>query len=354
MRMSILKLKRKRYFKSLVLFLILAFGLVLTACRPGEEATPTSAVPTVDPAAATAVATTATPTPGAPTVLLAAGPEADPQAVSLVQSSLETLAAEAALQLVSVSALTPDELTENVRVVVAVGPGFDLPGLAAGSPGIQFVGIDQPTLTPGPNLSVLGDPVTDEERQNFMAGYLTAVLSEDNKIAGLLPSDIPETTQAVNAFVIGARFFCGICNPQFPPYNAFPQWESYPAGSSADTIRPLLNEYVNMAVEVIYVHAALVSPDLLNALSDLGITVVGSASPDNPRNNWAGTVVLDPGPALAQIWPDVLAGTGGHQVPNGILLMDTEAGLISEGRMRLFEEMAADLEADLVLPETVP
>jgi hypothetical protein len=34
--------------------------------------------------------------------------------------------------------------------------------------------------------------------------------------------------------------------------------------------------------------------------------------------------------------------------------MDDEAGLISDGRLRLFEEMAADLEADLVLPETVP
>jgi hypothetical protein len=57
---------------------------------------------------------------------------------------------------------------------------------------------------------------------------------------------------------------------------------------------------------------------------------------------------------LAQIWPDITAGTGGHQVPNGILLIDDEAGLISEGRMRLFEEMVAELEADLVLPETVP
>ncbi|MCB2214416.1 hypothetical protein KQH50_03360 [bacterium] len=352
--MSNSKIKNKRVIKSLGLFLILVFSLAFTACRPGEQSTPTTAAPTEDPAAATAAAATATPTQGAPTVLLAAEPEADPQMVSLAQAALEPLAAEAGLQLVPVSALTPAELTENVRVVVAVGPGFDLAGLAAGAPGTQFVGIDQPALTPGPNLSVVGDPVLDAERQNFMAGYLTAVLSDDNKIAGLLPSDIPETTQAVNAFVIGARFFCGICNPQFPPYNSFPQWESYPAGSSADAIRPLLNEYVNMALEVIYVHADLVSPDLLNAISDLGITVVGGASPDMPRNNWAGTVVLDPAPALAQIWADIIAGTGGHQVPNGILLMDDEAGLISEGRLRLFEEMEADLEADLVLPETVP
>jgi basic membrane lipoprotein Med (substrate-binding protein (PBP1-ABC) superfamily) len=352
--MSMMKMKKKRYIKSLVLILVLGFSLVLAACRPGEEATPTAAAPTVDPVAATAAAATATPTQGAPTVLLAAGPEADPLALSRVQTVLEPLAAETSLQLVPVSALTPAELTENVRVVVAVAPGFDLVGLAAGTPGTQFVGIDQPALTPGPNLSLIGDPMLDEERQNFMAGYLTAVISNDNKIAGLLPSDIPEATQAVNAYVIGARFFCGICNPQFPPYNSFPQWESYPVGSSADTIRPLLNDYVNMAVEVIYVHAGLISPELLNALSDLGITVVGGTSPDMPRDNWAGTVVLDPGPALAQIWPDITAGTGGHQVPNSILLMDDGAGLISEGRMRLFEEMVAELEADLVLPETVP
>jgi basic membrane lipoprotein Med (substrate-binding protein (PBP1-ABC) superfamily) len=274
--------------------------------------------------------------------------------LSLTQSALEALAAEASMQLVSVNALTSAELTENVRVVVAVGPGFDLAGLAGGMPGIQFIGIDQPALTPGANLSVVGGPISDEERQNFMAGYLTALISTDNKIAGLLPSDIPETTEGVNAYVIGARFFCGICNPQFPPYNSFPQWETYPSGSGADAIQPLLNEYVNMAVEVIYVHAGLLSPELLNALSELGIMVVGGASPDIPRNNWAGTVALDPSPALARIWPDVVAGTGGHQAPNGVLLLDDEAGLVSDGRLRLFEEMAADLEADLVLPETVP
>jgi len=39
-------------------------------------------------------------------------------------------------------------------------------------------------------------------------------------------------------------------------------------------------------------------------------------------------------------------------VPGAILLLDREAGLVSEGRVRLFEEMKADLEADLVLPET--
>lgn len=345
-------LKTKRHLKSLVLALLFAFGLLLSACQPGADETPT---PTVSATAAVVTeAATPTPTQGAPTVLLVAGPEADPLTLSLAQTALQPLAADASLQLVSVAALTPAELTENVRVVVAVGPGFDLAGLAAAAPAIQFVGIDQPGLTPGPNLSVVGDPVSDEERQNFMAGYLTAVISTDNKIAGLLPSDIPATTEAVNAYVIGARFFCGICNPQFPPYNSFPQWETFPSGSGVDAIQPVLNGFVNMAVEVVYVHADLISPDLLNTLSELGIVVVGGARPDMPRNNWAGTVVLDPGPALAQIWPDITAGTGGHQVPNGISLLDDEAGLISDGRLRLFEEMAADLEADLVLPETVP
>ena len=55
-----------------------------------------------------------------------------------------------------------------------------------------------------------------------------------------------------------------------------------------------------------------------------------------------------------QLWPDLMAGMGGAQIPSAIALKDTEAGNISEGRLRMFEEMAEALEAGLVSPQTTP
>ena len=297
-------------------------------------------------------AATATATPGLPTVLLAAGPDADPGTVSRLQSTLEGLAADSGLALTLAQSLTPDQLTENIRVVIGVGAGVDLAALAPTAPGIQFVAIDQPNAAAGVNLSVIGDPLLEEERQSFMGGYLAALVTTDYKVAGLIPTDTAYANEAQDAYLIGARFFCGLCNPKYPPYNVFPQLTTVPAASDPATLQNAVNSLVNLGTEVVYVHAALVRPELLESLSNAGLEVVGGASPDMPRNNWVGTVAIDPSPALAAIWADLLAGNPGQQVPGAILLLDREAGLVSEGRVRLFEEMKADLEADLVLPET--
>lgn len=343
-----LKIKRKFY---LLILLVLVLASVLSACGP--QATPTEPAGSETMAATDAQpAATATATPGMPTVLLAAGTDADPGTVSRLQSTLESLAADSGLALSLVQSLTPDQLTENVKVVVGLGAGVDLAALAPTAPGIQFVAIGQPNAVAGANLSVIGDPLLEEERQSFMGGYLAALVTTDYKVAGLIPTDTSYANEAQDAYLIGARFFCGLCNPKYPPYNVFPQLTTVPAASDPATLQNAVNSLVNLGTEVVYVHAALVRPELLEILGNAGLEVVGGASPDMARNNWVGTVAIDPSPALTAIWADLLAGSPGQQVPGAILLLDREAGLVSEGRLRFFEEMKADLEADLVLPET--
>ena len=340
----------KRKFHLLTLLVLVLAGL-LSACGP--QATPTAPVGSETMAVTDAQpAATATATLGAPTVLLVAGPDANPGTVSRVQATLEPLAAESSLALTVVQGLTPDQLTENIRVVIGVGTAVDLNALAPAAPGIQFVAIDQPAAVAGANLSVIGNPLVEEERQSFMGGYLAALVTTDYKVAGLIPSDTLYANETQDAYLIGTRFFCGLCNPKFPPYNTFPQLSTVPAASDAATLQNAVNTLVNLGTEVVYVHADLVTPELLEILSNAGLEVVGGASPDMARNNWVGTVVIDPSPALAALWPDLLAGGPGQQLPGSVTLLDTEAGLVSEGRIRLFEEIKADLEADLVLPET--
>ena len=341
---------RKKYLR---ISILVSLVLLLTACKPEVTSTPGQ---TTEVVASTDVVITQAPTPttGVPSVLLVVMPNADPVAVTQVQSYLEQLAAESSLALKVVDSLTADQLTENIKVVVGVGDGLDLAGLALSAPATQFVAVDQPNAVPGVNLSVIGDPVIDEERRSFMAGYLSALVSSDYKVGGIVPSDIPLTTESVNAYVIGTRFFCGLCNPKYPPYNPFPQWDTVPLGSSLTTMQSVVDGLANLGVEVLYVHADLISPDLLSYLSETGMEVVGGARPDMERTNWVGTVALDPGPVLERLWSGLAAGSGGQQVPNDIILTDLEAGLVSEGRLGNFVEMSGNLANNLVLPETVP
>jgi hypothetical protein len=116
----------------------------------------------------------------------------------------------------------------------------------------------------------------------------------------------------------------------------------------------VVNSLDNKGVEIVYVHGELVSPDLLGILEELGMKVLSDQPPDVVRGNWVGTLTIDPVPALEDLWPGLIAGGPGVSIPAAITLTDTEMGLVSEGRFRLFEEMAADLQAGLVSIGIVP
>jgi hypothetical protein len=245
-------------------------------------------------------------------------------------------------------------VTPDVQVVIGVGANLDLNGFAASAPGVSFIAIGDANASVTDNLSVIGDLADEARQQAFMAGYLSALTANDSKVAAIISSDHPASDLLAESFVVGARFFCGICQPLYPPYNPFPQWELLPVQTTADGFRSLINTYSDMEVEVLYVHGDLASPDLFGMIQELGIKVVSDRTPDVLRDNWVGTITIDPTSALATLWPDVMAGMPGMQVPAAIRLTYRDPGLLSDGRYRLFEEMAADLQAGLVSFERVP
>ena len=171
-----------------------------------------------------------------------------------LQGHSRNLAAESSLALTVVNSLTPDQLTENVKVVVGFGAGTDLGRSGTRCAGSPIRAIDQPNVVPGANLNVIGDPLVEEERQSFMGGYLAALVTRDYKVAGLIPSDIPLTTEAQNAYETGARFYCGLCKSQYPPYNSYPQLYTLPLGSDVTALQNAVATLSDLGVQVVYVH----------------------------------------------------------------------------------------------------
>lgn len=339
----------------------LLFGLVLilalAACTPGvtETEEPVSEPEIEIPATETPdVQETPLAPVGPPTVLFVSGDDFDRSIFSELESLLETLTADSELQLVVLEAITPEVITPEVQVVIGTGTNLDMNGLAVSFPDVKFLAIGDPDANVADNLSLIGDPANDMRQQAFMAGYLSALISFDYKIAALLPSDNPAQTLLGESFIVGGRFYCGICQPLYPPYNAFPQWHGLGSESAEEGFRPALNNFNNMGVDVVYVHSELATEDLLNYLNELGINVISNQPPDIVRNNWVGTVALDPVPALQELWPDLIAGNPGVRVPAVIRLQDIEMGLIPTGRLRFFDQVAAELQAGMISFEIVP
>jgi len=348
---------KKLQFLFAITFILLAL-LGMAACSPetpaGETPPPAETEAATQVVEETEPSPSPTPSPELPVVMLAFGEAADPWTVDRLQVILEELAAESSLGLVVQEGLSRESLAPNVRALVGVRLGMDPAELVGANPGVSFAFVNQAGVSPGGSLSVIGDPTIDQQHQSFMAGYLAALVSSDYKVAGLIPADQSLTAVMTDAFIIGVEFFCGVCNPLYPPFQNFPQWELMPLENAENGFQPAVDTLVINAVEILYLQGQLASPQMLTYLSDNNIKVVGDETPDTIRNNWVGTVTADPGPALIELWPDLLAGGGGTQAPSAIILRDTGAGLISEGRLRLFEEMADKLEAGLVSPEAGP
>ena len=348
---------RKHKLSLNLLLLGLVVILVLAACTPGVAETETPTPETEIEAPATEepqIEATEEDPVGPPTALFVSDSGFDLAIISRLENRLETLSAESGLELVVLDTISPEAIATEVQVVIGVGASHDLNALAAEFPGVQFLVIGDPGASVAGNLSIIGDSSRDINQKAFIAGYATALISVDYKIAGLIPADIPDPELLGRSFVIGGRYYCGICQPLFPPYNAFPQWETMTAEPGQDGFRPVINRLENIGVDVVYVHGDLATADLLDYLEEMGINVVSNRHPDRIRNNWVGTVSIDPLPALEVVWSDLVAGNPGVQIPGMIRVLDTENGLLSAGRLRFLEEVAEELQAGMISFENVP
>lgn len=344
----------KNYLKIFVLVLLF-LGLAACSAAP-EENDPLPPDPNEQNGTVIEVEVTATPTDilVEDIVVMVVSDEADQGIALRTRNAVELLAAESAMLLLVDEDWSAESLTEDVQIVIAVGPGLDIQGMSEIVPGVKFVAVDHPGLLPSNDVFVIGDSEDDLQRQSFMAGYLSALISADNRMAALVPAESEIGTKVADSFVTGARFFCGICRPQFPPYGNFPRWEMLSRSDATDAFQPAVSEFILAGVEVIYVHGELASSELLSYLSEQNILVVSNASPDVVRNHWVGTVMVDPGHALETIWPDLLAGAEGYQLPNSVVLVDRDTGILTQARYRLFEETLAEVEAGLISLTPLP
>jgi len=350
-------MKKMTWQHTLVLFFILLVLMSISACQ--NEITET-----VEPVASTTesiqeteeitATITLSPTVGMSGVILVANPDGDPESLSQIQAALSQVVSEEEMVILNREDLSAEMITPAVRVVIGVGSDLNLVDLAASNPQTSFVVVDDPVAIPSANLSIIGEPVVEMQQQFFMAGYLSALVSEDNKTAALIPLNDEKADTMIDAFMVGAEFFCGVCNPYHPPYNDFPTWQTLSPDNATAGFEPVIDSLVIYGVEVLFIPKILASPEMLSYVGNLGLKVVSDGTPEMARNNWVGSVMVDRGEALVEIWSQLLSNSQGVQVLAVIHLTDTDAGLISEGRLRLFEEMTADLEAGLVSPVSIP
>jgi hypothetical protein len=151
------------------------------------------------------------------------------------------------------------------------------------------------------------------------------------------------------------RFFCGLCRSGFPPFYQYPFYVSLPSTASALEWRALADFMRDRAVRTVYVEPGAggeMPDDFFRYLAEIGIYIIGEVKP--PADILDRWLVSMRQPDLEglylEYWPQLLNGETGVVLPLPAQLTDIQDDLLSPGKVRLANEVLADLQAGLIDP----
>lgn len=330
-------------------FLFAALTLViLSAC--GGQATDVVAPPTIVPTDTPLPPPTMIPTPSTPLALLVLPTDMDQASSDLYQKTVYDLSQASGFRFQVRNALTSAELTDpTLKVVIALPPDPGLAAMAATAPNVQFLAVNISGLTAGGNLSVLaGD--TQVELPAFLAGYTSAMLSDEYHIGMIIPQGDVDGQRAFLAFQNGMKYYCGACRTFYISQFGYPQYIEIPASEDPARFGGYANVLINdRKVYSLYVYPSLASADFLSYIGTQGVMLIGTSMPSPRPGGWVMTIRPDTVKAIQTAWPYLVAGQGGQNIQSPLGLADVDTGLLTEGKLRLVQETLDALLAGRIL-----
>lgn len=328
------------------------FVLVISGCsQPAVPETveapslvPTSVAETIQP--------THTPSPSPPPqarAVLLAGPDADPEQVSQLQALLGDLAAQDGLLLETLQTRTPNDLTPEVKVVIALAPDPGLASLAEAAPNTAFIAIDFPDPAPAANVSQVSLEAALPDQQGFLAGYLAAVVTPDWRVGVISSGDTPAGKANRSGFLNGVIFYCGLCRPAFPPFVQYPLSVELPGNPSPAEVQAAADSLISQGVTTVYVPPGVGDTVLFEYLAQNGINMIGTLTPPGGMSaHWIATLRSDWQTSLRQAWEQAVGGQSSDGSVPVLAITDVNEALFSVGRQRIIEQVRDELAAGLI------
>ncbi|MFC2063830.1 hypothetical protein ACFLXB_01905 [Chloroflexota bacterium] len=337
-------------FASLILLIFLA------GCSPSGEKTPTKVDPN-GPSPTEVVTEALTPTASSPLAILVIPSDMPKKEADIYQAAINDLAVASGLRFQVRNSLTSTDFDfePNLKIVVVFPPDPGLSQLAANAPQVQFLAVTIPGLEVADNLSVVGAQGTPVENQAFMAGYIASMLSQDFRVGIINQKNTPTGNLAYNAFFNGMTFYCGLCNPMFPPWYEYPVHSDIPADVNPEQYRFYADPLKDYLADYAYVLPMVADIDLLDALAQYDINIISESLPaDRLTPNWVVSIKPEVIPAIQSIWADLLAGNSGQDLPLPLFLTDVNPDLLSEGKLADVQLILDRLQRGEIDPLSAP
>ncbi len=333
-----------------LLFMLVAVALLVSACEKPTEA---PLLPTPPEESATPLAETPVPTAVPARMILV-----DPAGLNSaeIDAYLSSFAAENGLILEKVTTPEIPAQGAETKIVVFLAAPANLADVVTASPDTQFIVSGAVDSQPLPNLSVIQ---TRAEDLVFMAGYLTMQISWDWRTAALIPNDVVHAADKVNAFENGARYVCGQCTPYYAPIVYFPLLAQEAMNASIEAWDVQITTLAQHFVNSYFVDASMATPGILDRLLGLSDDIYNNVyligMDTSPAEQFTALIGFDILPALQQITPQALAGTGGVETDALVrIVLNRDETVVTPAKTDNFNRVAQDLADGIIIPLSIP
>jgi hypothetical protein len=253
------------------------------------------------------------------------------------------LALQDGLQLETTSELSSADLSDDIRLVVALPPGSGVAQLAESNPQIQFLTLGVPDIEAGGNISTIKVSGSRADQIAFVAGYLAAAVTPDWRTGVLGEPETPGGKAARNGFVNGLVYFCGLCRPVYPPFpmTGYPIAESLSSGGSPTDWQATIANLQTWQVNTVFVDPGIATEELYRELANAGLNIIANElPPEGLSDQWIAAIHSgDPIEAVIEMWADLISGQGGLVVQMPLTVEAVNPELFSPGRQEMVNEM---------------
>lgn len=264
--------------------------------------------------------------------------------------ALSSYAATAGLGFEQVPEITSQDLAESVRVVVSLAPAEAVNALSTQEPAVQFLAVGVSGITALGNLSVLSNTGASVEDRAFLAGYLLTLTIPDYRVGVISQAGTEAGIKNEGSFIVGARFFCGLCNSRFGPVLYYPIAAQITDPTSQVNWQAAADTLLANSVQGVYLQPEVSSAELVAYLEAAGVKLVGVSGQAGLDDSaaWIGVIGADIAGETVNLVERLLAGEPVGAVELGLNLSHINADILTEGKQRLFEETVKNLQEGLI------
>lgn len=188
----------------------------------------------------------------------------------------------------------------------------------------------------------------------FIAGYLSALISNDWRVGGLLPPISYQNTTADKVFQNGVVFLCGRCAPTFGPIVKFPMSALLSNPEDNESTLQTYGEISTSKINTLYIPSSYLFDDLVILLKQSGVTIVSDAIPGVDKSDWIDYAIVD---NLSDLILNAISETGPQE---GLVTTPVEFSIyatvreLSPGKTNFINDMIKNLQAGFISPYQIP